>query len=95
MGMQKLMTLCPAWVMLPFYERDYRQLLLRSYVLVVRARVLECAVILAMPFATVGLVALLRRQSDALAADTVIFRRHVREWRRAMSGIPTGEMIDP
>jgi len=82
--MRNLLNRCPAWMLLPIYERDYRRLVVWSYVLVARARALECAVAMAAPFATVGLVAALRRHTDALSADIATFKRRVRERHRAM-----------
>jgi len=68
-------------MLIPVLDRDYRQLVVWSYVLTVRASLLSWAVALCMPFATVWLVTTLHRHADALSDDIAVFKRRVRARR--------------
>ncbi len=75
----------PAWVLLPACDRDQRRLLLWSYGLMMRVRLMLLVVMLVEPLATQGMVAALRRQSDALSMEVAAWRRAVRERGRNRS----------
>jgi hypothetical protein len=74
----------PAWVLLPVCDPDQRRLMLWSYGLMMRVRLMSMVVALIEPVATRGLVTLLRRQSDALSAEVAAWRRAV--WERSRNG---------
>lgn len=69
----------PTWVLLPACDRDQRRLVLWSYGLMMRVRLMLLVVVLVEPLATRGMVTVLRRQSDALSMEVVAWRRAVRE----------------
>ncbi len=69
-------------MLFPVLDRDYRQLVLWSYVLTVRANLLSWTVALCMPFATVWLVTTLHCQAEALSDDIAVFKRRVRVRRQ-------------
>lgn len=67
----------PTWVLLPACDRDQRRLVLWSYALMMRVRLMLLVVALVEPLATRGLVTILRRQSDALSTEVAAWRRAV------------------
>jgi hypothetical protein len=73
---------CPAWLLVPALDHEFRRLLVWSYVLAVRVRVLRCMVTATAWFATAGLAAILRRRSDILAADIEALNQAIRDRRR-------------
>jgi hypothetical protein len=85
--MRKLLLLLPewtpAWVLLPVCDPDQRRLVLWSYGLMLRVRLMSVAVMLVEPVATQRLVGVLRRQSDALSSEVAAWRRAV--WERGRS----------
>ena len=85
--MEKFIARCPLWLAIPFVDREYRRLLIWSYVLIVRVFVLECVMSLASLFATRGVVAFLRRRTAGLSADIAELRRAVRA-RNGMAILP-------
>ncbi len=73
---------CPAWLLVPALDHEFRRLLISSHVLAVRVRVLQCMVAMSGWFAIAGLAAILHRQSDTLATDIAALRRAIRDRRR-------------
>jgi hypothetical protein len=90
--MRKLLLLLPewtpTWVLLPACDPDQRRLVLWSYGLMMRVRLMSAVVLLVEPVATRGLVTLLRRHSDALSAEVTAWRRAVWERSRIRSPGP-------
>jgi hypothetical protein len=88
----------PSWVLLPAFEPDYRRLVLWSYGLVIRVRMMEWVVLVVAPHAPLGLVAMLNRRSQSLSAEVAALKRAVRARHGPMArrvtaqpqGIPTG-----
>lgn len=70
----------PAWALLPVCDPDQRRLILWSYRLMMRARLMSVIVTLLAPVATLWLVTLLGRHSDALSTEVAAWRRAV--WER-------------
>ena len=68
----------PSWVLLPAFDPDYRRLVLWSYGLVIRVRMMEWVVVVVAPHATLGLVAMLNRRSESLSAEVAALKRAVR-----------------
>jgi hypothetical protein len=68
----------PSWVLLPLFEPDYRRLVLWSYRLVIRVRMMEWIVVVVAPYAPLRLVALLNRRSRSLSAEVAALKRAVR-----------------
>ena len=87
----------PSWVLLPVFEPDYRRLVLWSYRLIIRVRMMEWVVVVVAPHAPLSLVAMLNRRSQSLSAEVAALKRAVRA-RHAPMGrrapppqvIPTG-----
>src|SRR5215813_15166160 len=77
----------PSWMLLPALDPDYRRLVLWSYGLFIRVRVMEWVVVVAAPYATRGLVAKLNRRSRSLSAEVAALKQAVRA-RRAPIGKP-------
>lgn len=81
--MRKFLLLLPAWtptwVLLPACDREQRRLVLWSYGLMMRVRLMLLVVMLVEPLATQGMVIALRRKSDALTKEVAAWRRAVRE----------------
>jgi hypothetical protein len=65
-------------VLLPAFDPDYRRLVLWSYGLVIRVRMMEWVVVVVAPHATLGLVAMLNRRSESLSAEVAALKRAVR-----------------
>jgi hypothetical protein len=78
----------PTWVLLPACDRDQRRLVLWSYGLMMRVRLMLLVVVLVEPVATRGMVTVLRRQSDALSTEVAAWRQAVRERSRTRSRKP-------
>ena len=73
----------PVWrilgrVLVPLYYPEYRRLLIRSYVLTVRLELLCTFFAAVSPFATPGLLLIVRRWLDRLREDVAEFSRLVR-----------------
>ena len=68
----------PSWVLLPAFDPDYRRLVLWSYGLVIRVRMMEWVVVVIAPHATLRLVAMLNRRSQSLSAEVAALKRAVR-----------------
>jgi hypothetical protein len=68
----------PSWVLLPACDPDYRRLMFWSYRLIIRVRMMELVVLVAAPYATGRLGAILRRRSDSLSAEVAALKRAVR-----------------
>jgi hypothetical protein len=68
----------PSWMLLPALDPDHRRLVLWSYGLVIRVRMMEWVVVVAAPYATRGLVAKLNRQSKSLSAEVAALKQAVR-----------------
>lgn len=85
-------------MLLPVFEPDYRRLVLWSYRLIIRVRVMEWVVVVVAPHAPLRLVSMLNRRSQSLAAEVVALKRAVRARHGPMGrrvppqpqGIPTG-----
>ena len=85
-------------MLLPAFDRDYRRLVLWSYGLVIRIRVMEWVVVVVAPHATLRLVAMLNRRSESLSAEVAALKQAVRARHSPMGGrvpaqpevIPTG-----
>ena len=72
-------------VLVPLYYPEYRRLLIRSYVLSARLELLCCFFTLISPFATPGLLLLVRRWLEQLREDVAEFGRLVRRPRARIS----------
>jgi len=72
----------PDWMLLPSFDRDFRQLVLQSYSLTIRVRLLHWMVTLVSPFATHGLLRVLRAWFDGLEQEVEVFGSAVRGQRR-------------
>ncbi|HUB14115.1 MAG TPA: hypothetical protein VMB34_19350 [Acetobacteraceae bacterium] len=72
------------WVMVPLLYPEYRRLVTRSFVLSLRLELLCAAFSLISPFATPGLLLLMRQRFDNLRADVAEFGRLVRARRAAI-----------
>ena len=85
-------------MLLPVFEPDYRRLVLWSYRLIIRVRVMEWVVVVVAPHAPIRLVAMLNRRSQSLSAEVAALKRAVRARHGPMGGrvipqpkvIPTG-----
>jgi hypothetical protein len=66
------------WVLVPLYYPEYRRLLIRSYVLSVRLELLCSFFAVIAPFATPGLLRIIRHWLDGLREDVAEFGRLVR-----------------
>ena len=88
----------PSWVLLPAFDPDYRRLVLWSYGLVIRVRMMEWVVVVIAPHATLRLVAMLNRRSQSLSAEVAELKQAVRARHSPMprrltpqpQDIPTG-----
>jgi hypothetical protein len=80
----------PSWVLLPVFEPDYRRLVLWSYRLVIRVRMMEWVVAFVAPYAPLKLVALLNRRSQSLSAEVAALKRAVRARHT-----PMGRRVSP
>ena len=65
-------------MLLPVFEPDYRRLVLWSYRLIIRVRVMEWVVVVVAPHAPIRLVAMLNRRSQSLSAEVAALKRAVR-----------------
>lgn len=74
-------------MLLPAIDPDYRRLMLWSYGLIIRVRMMEWLVVVAVPYATLGLVAKLRHQSELLSLEVAALKRAVRA-RHGSTGKP-------
>jgi hypothetical protein len=83
--MRKLLPLLPSWtpfwVMLPALDPDFRRLVLWSYRLFIRLQMMSWLMSLTAPFATAGVLMMLRRRSDALSVEVAALKRAVRDRR--------------
>jgi hypothetical protein len=68
----------PTWILLPACDRDQRRLVLWSYGLMMRVRLMLLVVVLVEPLATRRMVTVLRHHSDALSMEVAAWRRAVR-----------------
>lgn len=75
------------WILVPLYYPEYRRLLIRSYVLSARLGLLCAFFTVIMPFATPGLLRMIRRWLDQLRKDVAEFGRVVR--------MPCGRVTPP
>jgi hypothetical protein len=66
------------WVLVPLVYPEYRRLVIRTYVLSIRLELLCTLFAVVSPFATPGLLLLLRRWFDNLRVDVAEFGRAVR-----------------
>ena len=66
------------WVLVPLFYPEYRRLLFRTYVLSIRLELLCMLFAVVSPFATPGLLLLLRRWFENLRRDVAEFGRVVR-----------------
>jgi hypothetical protein len=65
-------------VLFPVFEPDYRRLVLWSYRLIIRVRMMEWVVVVVAPHAPLRLVAMLNRRSQSLSAEVAALKRAVR-----------------
>jgi hypothetical protein len=77
-------------ILAPLCCPEYRRLLIRSYVLTARLELLCIFFAVTSPFATPGLLMLVRRWLDGLREDVAEFGRLVRS-RRARVAIPRAQ----
>ena len=72
--------LCRAvrWVLVPLVYPEYRRLVIRTFVLSIRLELLCTLFVVVSPFATPGLLLLLRRWFENLRTDVAEFGRLVR-----------------
>ncbi|HUN44418.1 MAG TPA: hypothetical protein VMU81_29345 [Acetobacteraceae bacterium] len=66
------------WVLVPIFYPEYRRLVIRTYVLSIRLELLCTLFAVVSPFATPGLLLLLRRWFENLRVDVAEFGRVVR-----------------
>ena len=69
------------WVLVPLVHPEYRRLVTRSFILTLRLELLSAFTTVVTPFATPGLLLLIRRRSEHLRADVSEFSRHLRTCR--------------
>lgn len=65
-------------MLLPALDPEYRRLVLWSYGLVIRVRMMEWVVVVVAPHVTLRLVAMLNRRSQSLSAEVAALKRAVR-----------------
>ena len=85
---------CPAWLLVPALDHEFRRLLVWSYVLAVRVRVLQYMVAMSAWFTIAGLAAILRRQSDTLATDIAALGRAIRGGGAGDADLPGGRLSE-
>lgn len=82
------------WVLVPLVYPEYRRLVIRTYVLSIRLELLCTLFAVVSPFATPGLLLLLRRWFENLRVDVAEFGRVVRA-RNAGAASPIGARAPP